>query len=1024
MEGGSLRDWLKRHGPCDIATAKRIVRGIGSALAHAHDRQVLHCDIKPENILVFDDHPYVADFGIARAIHTEMYEWGRPTSLDSSAGTPAYVSPEQASGERNLDARSDIYSLACMVYEMLTGRPPFRGRSAMETVAQRFVEPFPDVRREVPHLPPNVNRVLARAAALDPDHRFADLKAFIAAFEQTNERVHPVVRTAGSLVSNVRRRGHAFLAHDRMRKVVRVVENVTQDLRFAFRSLRRQPMFAAIVVLTLALGIGANTAIFSIINGVLLKPLPYESSDRIVFLGVQGSRANLSSMSLPEMDDVQELPAFEQVLGYTSSSLSFATASAPVFIQGARVTAGLLGVFGLQPALGRDLTRVDNLSGGPRLVVLGNRFWVREFGGDPDIVGRAISLGEFDYEVIGVAPPGFEYPNETEVWIPHRTDLENCARGCRTFNAIGRLEANSEIIQARAQLTSLSSRLSEEYPQINNDVTFEGDLLQRYLVRNVRTGLWVVLGAVGVVLLIACANVAILLLVRANARQTEISIRSALGASRGRIFRQVLVEAQVLALTGATLGVLGAAGAVHLVRELSAETIPRMELVGLDPIVLLVTLSATISVALLFGLAPATALLRTAKDGGMQMAGRSDGQRPADSRMRSVLLTVEAALTVVLLTGSGLLLKTFVELNSVRLGYETENIVRFTVTVPTARYDTLPRVAAFFDEVNERIGALPGVAANGASWGVPLGTGRIVGAVLVEGRPEPEAADITTGSIRSVTPGFLEAMRVSPVRGRTIAASDRSDAVPVALVNETFVRENFPDEDPIGKRFRMTASYGWANPIWTIIGILPDTRTREVTSEPEAELYVPQAQFGPSTMSIVARAEPGSPSLIPLMRDVVRAVDPNLPLRDIETVRDAVGRDLAPTRFYLFLVAVFGVLATLLSAIGLYGVVAYLVSRRRREIGIRLALGEKRESIVRLVSLQGLKPAVVGIVVGGAVAYGASRILESLLYEVNPRDTTVLVGAVVLVLLITAVAAWLPGRRAAHIDPARVMRTE
>ncbi len=804
------------------------------------------------------------------------------------------------------------------------------------------------------------------------------------------------------------------------------VQSILQDLRFAIRSLRRQPGFALIVIATLALGIGANTTIFSVINAVLLDPLPYSNPGELVVVGAVDADTprGYGRMSRPDTEDISDLPAFTSLVGYSTTAVTLIDGGEPAVFQAARVAQGMLSTFERAPMLGKDVTQADATPDAPRVTVISHRFWQDVLGGREDVIGSSVMLSEVTWHVIGVAPAGFNFPDGVDIWQPWRMRPEDCTRGCQTLLTIGRLAPGATLTQAQTQMTALGERLASELPDTNFDKRFAGDFLRNRIVGDVRSGLWIVLGAVGLVLLIACANVAILLLVRATARQGEIAIRTALGASRGRLLRQVLVESQVLAFVGAGLGTLGAWVAVNVLKQLSAGTIPRIENVSLDGSVLTVTLAATVIVALLFGLAPAITLSRAGATGGLNASGRGGLTNPGDSRFRSVLMGTEVAMSLLLLTGSGLLLKTFARLYAVDLGYETEEIIRFTVSIPSARYETLEQVATFYETLDRQIATTPGVAAVGAVYGAPLGRGNITGQVLVEGRPEPPNGSETFGSIRPVTSGYFDAMRLPLLRGRGVESTDVGGSIPVAVVNEVFVRENFPNEDPLGQRVYLTAGFGYTNPTWTIVGVTRDIRSRSLTREPVPEIYVPHSQFGPAFMTVNVRGMPGGPPLINTLRAELKTLDPSVPMRNVETVRDAVTRQLAPTRFYLILVGSFAALAVILSAIGLYGVVSYLVSRRAREIGIRLALGAKTGTIVRLVATQGLRPAIVGLIAGVIVSLASTRLLSSILYEVRPNDMTVLGGVTSLVLLVSLVAVFLPAGRASRVNPVSVMREQ
>jgi len=798
------------------------------------------------------------------------------------------------------------------------------------------------------------------------------------------------------------------------------------DLLFALRSLARRPGFTGVVVLTLALGIGANTAIFSVVNGVLLRPLPYPDAHELVTVGVapDDPGEEPGNMSYPDLADLEAgSPTLASVVGYSSSGMTVTDPGDPRIVDGTRVSAGLLPVFGLAPTLGRDIRAEEFGRDAARVVVVGHGFWERNFGASDDALGRRIEVNGVSFEVVGVAPEGFDFPDGTELWIPRRIDVEECARACHTWRTVGRLAPGATLEAARASADRIAANLSEAYPRFNTGKTFSVESLQARMVGDVRRGLWMLLGAVGLVLLIACANVANLLLVRASSRTGEVAVRAALGASRGRLTAQILVESAVLSVLGGAVGLGVAFGGVELLRRVSPGTIPRIDQVGIDGTVLLFAAGLVLAVTLLFGLSPALRLARSSITENLLQGGRGSGG-DGGRRSRSALLAVEVALSLVLLVGAGLLLRTFGQLYAVDLGYETREVVRFTLNLPEARYDTLPEVRTFYRNLEDRIRSLPGVAAVGSIYGAPLGLGNAVGTVHVEGRPRPEPGRGVGAAIHPIGPGYLEAMRIPVIRGRGLEPSDDADAEPVAVVNRRFAERVFPGEETIGQRVEVTIDMGYGAPPWRIVGVVGDVRSTALTREPRPEIYVPHGQFGPEFMTVTVRAEAGAGGLLSRIRTEVREMDPNLPLIEPETMEEAVSSQVAPTRFYLFLVALFAGVAVVLAGVGLYGVVSYLVSRRTREIGLRVVLGADRGEIVRMVVVQGLRPAALGMAAGLAAALWGARLLESLLYGVPPRDPWVMVGVSLLLGALVVAASWLPARRATRVDPVEALRAE
>ncbi|NNF29457.1 MAG: ABC transporter permease [Gemmatimonadetes bacterium] len=802
------------------------------------------------------------------------------------------------------------------------------------------------------------------------------------------------------------------------------VGTLLADVRLALRGMRRKPLFALVVVATLGLGIGANSAIFSVVNGVLLQPLPYPEADRLISIRAEwtGPDAGTGPMSYLDISDIAtEVSALESVVGHGGGSITLTGSGDPERLSVGRVTSGLLAVFGLTPAVGRDIRADEFGEDGPRTVVLGHALWRDRFGMDRDVVGRTIVLSDNAYEIVGVAPEGFDYPSGAALWIPRRMSVEGCGRGCHTFAVTARLAPGATPELAGSQAAMLADRLREEYRDTNLYKSFNVAPLQERIVGDVRTGLYLMLGAVGLVLLIACANVATLLLVRGATRTGDTSVRVALGASRGRLVGQSMVENGLHAVLGAALGIAMAWGTVKLLPALAADRIPRIENVRIDGPVLGFTLLALFAAVLFFGLFPAVAATRGHQ---LELGTRDDGDSRRERGLRNWLLGAEVALCAVLLVGSGLLVRTFQELRGAELGYETENILRFSVSLPGATYSTIEEIDGFYTTLEEQIAGLPGVEAVGSAWSGPLTSGTATGTVRIEGRPEPTVEQERDAAIHSVTAGWLETMQIEPIRGRGFTSADGIGSDPVALVNERLIREHFPEEDPIGQRIQISVDMGYGSPYYRIIGVLPDLRERSLTETGRAGAWVPVPHFGPGNLSVSIRTRTGAPAVLPAVREIVSSMDPNLPLYRVETMEEAIFRQVAPTRFYVILTVTFAILAAVLAAVGLYGVAAFSAARRTREIGLRVALGAGRNGIVRLVVGQGIRPAVWGLAVGLLASYWATGLLSSLLYGVAPRDPAVFFSAAAFLILVSGLAAALPARLASRTDPMVALRTE
>ncbi len=796
-----------------------------------------------------------------------------------------------------------------------------------------------------------------------------------------------------------------------------------QDFRFAVRSLARRPGFTSLAVFTLALGMGANTAVFSVINAVLLRPLPYADPDGLVMVWAHATSNPdaRGDMSLADLEDASALPAFASLVGQRASTAVITRSGDPEVIPTGRVTSGLLHTFHLTPLLGRDIAEADNETGSGLVVVLGYRFWRDRMGGRSDVLGATLDLSGGSYEVVGVAPEGFAFPDQAQLWVARRVP-EACGRGCHTLYTIGRLAPGATVEMANAQLEGLAGRLAAAYPQSNLGTGFRAVRLADDQVADVRGALLFILGAVGLVLLIACANVANLLLVRSETRRNEVAVRSALGASGGRLAVPVLMESALLSAAGTVLGLLLAGAAVLLLRRMPAGLVPHSEQTGLDGTVLLFTLAISTVVTLLFGGAPALGLARRSLAAGLVSTQRAgDGVRAR--RSRSILLAGEVALSLVLLAGAGLVLKSFDRMYRVRLGFEPQELTRFQLALNLARYRSLDAGAALFQTLEQRLAALPGVVSVGSIYGPPLTPVNISGEILVQGRPEPEPGHMLFASMHAVTPGYAATAGMPLLRGRWIEATNGSASSPVAVISQAFSNRVFGTQDPLGQRFRVTADFGYGSPVWTVVGVAGDVK-RGVRREPESEVYVPLPQFGPLALHVLLRTRARMAPDGAAIRNLVRSLDPGLPVRDLETVDAAVAREVAPTRFYLVALGSFAAIALVLASVGLYGVVAWIVSRRTREIGLRMALGARHSQVTGMMLRQGMAPAAAGLLAGLALTLALGRVARSMLFQVSPWDPPIIAGVTALSAMVALLAVLLPARRASRVDPVRALTTD
>ena len=797
-----------------------------------------------------------------------------------------------------------------------------------------------------------------------------------------------------------------------------------QDIRFGARMLLRRPGFALAAIVTLALGIGATVSIFSVVNGVLLRPLPFPDSDRlVVFWGVDretGQRG--TTVDHPDIRTWQEQVAGLDVAGYNTSRPTLTGFGSPEVVQGAEVTDGLITLLGYAPHLGRDLVAADDVPDGPRVVVVSHAFWSERLGADPDAIGRTITLSGNPWEIVGVAPAGFDFPRGADVWAPRRHQAEGCAHGCRILSAIGRLAPDASLEEVQAALDGVSARLASEYPDSHRDDAFEIEPMLDYQVADVKTGLWVLFAAVGMVLLIACANVANLMLARAGQRRAEVALRASLGAGRARIVRQLLTESLLLAALAGLVGLLLSSWGTSTLVSMAPESLPRLDEARLDLTVVGFTAALVLLVTCAFGVFPALHL------GSADLRAGLTDERTLGSRgsglSRATLIAGEVGLSLALLLGAGLLFRTLVEIRRVDYGFAAQGAERFRVSIPESRYDSLG-VGRFLEELEARLGALPGVDAVGSGFGVPLASGTINASINLLDRPEVPAADRHTLNIRASSPGLLEATGTPLLAGRWFTADDRYGSEPVAVINQAAARLHYPDVDPIGRTIEVSVSWAFEDtPPLTIVGVIGDVRSRSATGEPEPALYLPNAQFGANSVYVWMRLRPGVTSVLADARGVLAELDPDLAITDVSAVEEVVSAEVDAPRFYLTLLAVFSGLALVLASIGLYGVVAYSVSQRRREIGIRIALGAASGEVVGMVVRQGARPVVAGIGLGLLLSLLGMRVLRSLLYGVEPFDPLTVTIVTLLLAGVTLGATLLPARRASHIPPAQALRTD
>ncbi len=802
------------------------------------------------------------------------------------------------------------------------------------------------------------------------------------------------------------------------------------DVRYAFRTLRRSPGFTVAAVLTLALGIGANTAIFSAVNAVLLRPLPFPEAERIYAIWNQNTRQGIERdvTSYPNFRDWRaRADVWDGMAAVSATWVSVTGDGDPEQVRAAGVTADFLRVFRVPPAMGRDFSLEEILPGGPHVVLLSARLWQRRFGGDAGVIGQTLQLGGEPYTVIGVMPPSFGYPLDAELWRPLAPTGElGEARGPLWLGVVGRLGAGIRERLAQQRMSDVAVQLAQEYPGANTGAGVLIEPLHGTIVGDVRTPLFLLLGGVLVVLLIGCANVANLLLARGAVRQRELSIRMALGAHRGRVAAHLLTESVVLAVLGGTLGLLFAAWAVAALAALVPPQLSRLALIRIDGAVILYTSAASLLTGLLFGLAPMLQarrqdMLRVLRDGGRgAMGGGTVG------RLRPALVAGEVALALVLLVTAGLLIRSLLALTSVATGFTTGNALTFRVTAPVARYDSPERIRQFHTALHQRLAALPGVTAIGAASTLFLPRLPAGSWIVMEGEPPPaDDAQREAVVLDDATPGFFDAFGMEIRRGRALTLADDAGALPVAIVNEAFVRRYVPPgADPVGRRFTFGDPSDSATVWRTIAGVVGDARRSGLAAPARPEAYLPHLQSGTNALTYVIRYNGEAGALIPQIRRATGEVDPLIPVANLATIEQLLADSLAARRFVMTLLGAFAVLGLLLAAVGIYGVVSYLVAQRRREVGIRIALGATRVDVLGLVVGQSFRHLVPGILVGGIASVLASRLLRSQLFGVTATDSATYAGAALIVLLVGALASYVPAHRAAWTDPQVTLRDE
>jgi putative ABC transport system permease protein len=802
-------------------------------------------------------------------------------------------------------------------------------------------------------------------------------------------------------------------------------DDMFQDLRFGLRMLLKHPGFTSIAVLTLALGIGANTAIFSVVNAVLLRPLPFAEPERLLWVGGWSGADKGQGVTPADFLDYREQSrSFAQLAASVSDSIpmNLSGGGEPERLKGGMVTANYLDVFGIAPALGRTFSTEEDQPGRDRVVALSHALWERRFGGDPAILNKTIMLDGLTVTVIGVMPPRFQYPAGVEIWkpfgFPSAPGSPFRSREFHMLRPVARLKPGVTVAQAQADVGAIAARLQKLYPKTNAKQSLFLTPLQERVVGNVRLTLFALLGAVGCVLLIACANVANLLLARAASRQKEIAVRAALGASRARVMRQLLTESMALAVLGGAGGALLAKWGVGLLAPISAASIPRADEIRVSAPVFGFTLAVSLLTGLLFGLAPAFQSSRVDLTDSLKESGRGAGGGGRKRRALNILVVGETALAAVLLIGAGLLVNSFVRLQQVRPGFDETNLLTAKIDLPNP-YAQPEKKTQFFEQLQRRVAALPGVEAVGLVTELPLAHQSSDFQFKIEGRSTQNPEQTIHADIRGVNHDYFRAMRIPLLKGRFFAETEAHENAKLAIISDVLARRFFAGEDPIGKSIRLDLP---GEPPFEIIGVVGDVRHRGLDGDLRQTVYSPSLRLGFS--NLVIRTTNNPTSLAAAVRKEVAAIDPNQPVANIKTMEQWVSESVAEPRFRTLLLGVFSAVALLLALVGIYGVMSYAVTQRAHELGIRVALGARAGEVMKLVLGQGMKLAASGVAVGVLASFGLTRLIKGLLFGVDAADPLTFGSIALLLLSVALLSCYFPARRATKVDPIVALRQE
>lgn len=801
-----------------------------------------------------------------------------------------------------------------------------------------------------------------------------------------------------------------------------MIANIWQDVRYGMRALRKSPGFTLVAVLLLAIGIGANTAIFGIVNSVLLRPLPYRDSDRIMTLWQNNVKSGVARNDVSPanfLDWKQQSTSFESMAGIEPFGFSMIGSGEPEQFRVWLVTSGFFEIMGSEALHGRTFTADEYQQGNNQVVVISYGLWQRRFGGDRNLVNQKLTLNGRPYTVVGIMPAAFQFPLEREIWSPRVIrESDSQLRGPTYWNVVGRLKPGVTAAQAQNEMNGIAARLASQYPDTNGEMGVTVTSLSELLTGKIKSALLIFLGAVGLVLLIACANVGNLLLMRGTARQREFAIRCALGASRLRVARQLLIESFLLAFLSGGVGLVIASFTLRTILYFNTAKIPRIEQVGIDLSVLVFTIVVATVTAVLFGLIPALELSRPNLQSVMQ-EGERGAVGPLRRRLRDALVVVEVAVAIVLLTGAGLLVRSFVNLLQVDPGFQKERVLALQVFLP--RNFTADQATAFFDQSLEKIQQVPGVQAAAVVASPPFINLEADVPFTIEGQPAPPKGSEPSAYYSEVSPGYLEALGVPLRAGRFLTNEDRKGTVPVVVINETMARRYFPNQNPVGRQLNWILEQQIKI---EIVGVIGDVLHSGLDAQPRSEMFVSYHQSPTTQMTFVVKTAVESEGLVNPIKTAIRTVNPNQTFAKVATMEQLVAESLRQRRFNLFLLVSFAVVALGLATVGIYGSINYSTQLRTREIGVRMALGATAIDILRLIVLQGLTLAVLGITIGVLTSLLSTQLMTGLLFGVSANDPITLLAISLLILLVSLLASYLPARRATKLDPLIALRYE